>query len=64
MLKVLYLGVTVTCEDGTVYKGDILVGADGIHSKVREFMFDKLEEEGELKNKVSKTRKGSFIFFK
>lgn len=49
-------GVIVTCEDGTVYKGDVLVGADGIHSKVREFMYDKLEETS-LKQKVQKTRR-------
>ncbi|KAF2418752.1 FAD/NAD(P)-binding domain-containing protein [Tothia fuscella] len=31
--------VTVTCEDGSVYHGDILVGADGVRSKVREEMW-------------------------
>lgn len=32
-------GVTVTCEDGTSYQGDILAGADGVRSKIREEMW-------------------------
>lgn len=31
-------GVTVSCEDGTSYAGDIVAGADGIHSVVRKAM--------------------------
>ncbi|GKT69016.1 FAD/NAD(P)-binding domain-containing protein [Colletotrichum tofieldiae] len=31
--------VTVTVEDGSTYSGDILVGADGIHSTVRRKMW-------------------------
>lgn len=34
-------GVTVTTQNGEQYHGDILVGADGIHSTVRELMGDK-----------------------
>jgi FAD dependent monooxygenase len=30
--------VLVKCADGTTYRGDIVVGADGIHSKVRQEM--------------------------
>ncbi|KAJ5013285.1 FAD-dependent monooxygenase andE [Colletotrichum sp. SAR 10_99] len=32
-------GVVVTTKDGTTYTGDILVGGDGVHSKVREEMW-------------------------
>jgi len=30
--------VSVKCADGTVYEGDIVIGADGIHSRVRKEM--------------------------
>lgn len=32
-------GVVVITSDKSSYKGDILIGADGIHSKVREEMW-------------------------
>ena len=31
-------GVSVTCESGTELRGDFLVGADGVHSKVRSWL--------------------------
>jgi 2-polyprenyl-6-methoxyphenol hydroxylase-like FAD-dependent oxidoreductase len=31
-------GVEVTLQDGSTVSGDIVVGADGIHSKVREYV--------------------------
>ncbi|GME30130.1 putative FAD binding domain protein [Neofusicoccum parvum] len=37
-------GVSVTTKDGTVYQGDILVGADGIHSAVRTEMWKIAEQ--------------------
>ncbi|GME27080.1 Monooxygenase FAD-binding protein [Neofusicoccum parvum] len=35
-------GVTVTVSDGSTYEGTILVGADGVHSKTRKLMSEKL----------------------
>lgn len=31
-------GVTVKCADGSIYQGSIVIGADGVHSKVRSIM--------------------------
>ncbi|ETS86178.1 hypothetical protein PFICI_00006 [Pestalotiopsis fici W106-1] len=31
-------GAVVHCEDGTSYEGDIVIGADGVHSQVRRIM--------------------------
>ncbi|KAH7171384.1 hypothetical protein EDB81DRAFT_865238 [Dactylonectria macrodidyma] len=31
-------GVRVTCTDGSVYEGSIVIGADGVHSKTRRLM--------------------------
>lgn len=31
-------GVTATCEDGSVYVADMIIGADGVHSTVRSEM--------------------------
>jgi len=36
-------GVAVHCGDGTVYHGDVIVGADGIHSTVRKCMQEHIE---------------------
>lgn len=34
-----YDGVTVICGDQSSYRGDIIIGADGVHSKVRSEMW-------------------------
>ncbi|KAK5654520.1 hypothetical protein OQA88_7149 [Cercophora sp. LCS_1] len=47
-------GVTAKCEDGTTYTGDILVGADGVHSKTRDAMFDLAADE--YPDKIKKDR--------
>lgn len=36
-------GVEVTTESGEVLKGDILIGADGVHSAIRGLMADKID---------------------
>jgi 2-polyprenyl-6-methoxyphenol hydroxylase-like FAD-dependent oxidoreductase len=33
-------GVEVTCADGSVYHGSMVIGADGVHSKTRHLMRD------------------------
>lgn len=41
-------GVLCRCKDGTVYRGDILVGADGAYSSVRDCLYDRLERQQKL----------------
>lgn len=41
-------GVHIRCSDGTEYEGDILAGADGAHSIVRQNMYAELNEENKL----------------
>ncbi|KAF9434221.1 hypothetical protein BGZ76_008374 [Entomortierella beljakovae] len=41
-------GVKIHFEDNSVYEGDILVGADGCDSTVRQQLFDDLKKEGKL----------------
>ncbi|POS72063.1 FAD binding domain-containing protein [Diaporthe helianthi] len=36
-------GVEVTTESGEIIKGDILLGADGVHSHVRRLLADKID---------------------
>ncbi|KAK4098755.1 FAD/NAD(P)-binding domain-containing protein [Parathielavia hyrcaniae] len=33
--------VTVTCSDGSVFKGDVLVGCDGVHSAVQRYALEQ-----------------------
>ncbi|PGH17463.1 hypothetical protein AJ79_01063 [Helicocarpus griseus UAMH5409] len=44
-VKLLHDGVKVTTQDGSVYSADILIGCDGIHSKVRREMTRLANEE-------------------
>ncbi|KAH7056092.1 hypothetical protein BKA57DRAFT_195740 [Linnemannia elongata] len=40
--------VFVNTTDGSVYEGDILVGADGAYSTVRQQLYERLKGEGKL----------------
>ncbi|KAF9151720.1 hypothetical protein BG015_006295 [Linnemannia schmuckeri] len=40
--------VIINCSDGTEYQGDILVGADGAYSAVRQNMYDQLKKKKAL----------------
>ncbi|KAI1311585.1 hypothetical protein EDD11_003360 [Mortierella claussenii] len=40
--------VSIHCADGTSYEGDIVFGADGAHSGVRQSLFKRMEEQGVL----------------
>ena len=41
-------GVRVECNDGSFYEGDILVGADGAYSPVRQGMYRLLKRDNKL----------------
>ena len=41
-------GVRVECNDGSFYEGDILVGADGAYSPVRQGMYRLLRRDNKL----------------
>ncbi|KAH0395336.1 FAD/NAD(P)-binding domain-containing protein, partial [Aureobasidium melanogenum] len=49
-------GVTVICEDGTSFTGDILAGADGVNSKARSEMWrlaDEIDPQLVMNDKTS-----------
>lgn len=41
-------GVSCHCADGTIYHGDILIGADGAYSAVRQSLYKDLRAHGNL----------------
>jgi len=41
-------GVMIRCADGTTYHGDVLVGADGAYSGVRQSMYKNLQQQNSL----------------
>ncbi|KAI1297729.1 hypothetical protein EDD11_007009 [Mortierella claussenii] len=44
-------GALLRCADGSVHEGDILVGADGAYSAVRQSLFERMDKEGKLPRK-------------
>ncbi|KAI1311578.1 hypothetical protein EDD11_003353 [Mortierella claussenii] len=40
--------VAIHCSDGTMYEGDILIGADGAYSGVRQSLYKQMESQGIL----------------
>lgn len=54
-------GVKVYFEDGSIAEGDILVGADGAHSTVRQHLYKTLEQEGLLPESDTKEMNKGYI---
>ncbi|KAI8350677.1 hypothetical protein B0O80DRAFT_457228 [Mortierella sp. GBAus27b] len=54
-------GIEIHCADNTSYKGDILVGADGAYSAVRQNMYDHLDKQGKLPLSDSKGLEMGYI---
>jgi 2-polyprenyl-6-methoxyphenol hydroxylase-like FAD-dependent oxidoreductase len=40
-------GIRVVCSDNSEYEGEILVGADGTNSAIRQGIYKSLKEQGE-----------------
>jgi 2-polyprenyl-6-methoxyphenol hydroxylase-like FAD-dependent oxidoreductase len=53
-------GVKVTTTDGSVYEGDIVIGADGVWSSVREHMWKEMEKDEKLAAVLEEDRQGMF----
>jgi 2-polyprenyl-6-methoxyphenol hydroxylase-like FAD-dependent oxidoreductase len=53
-------GVKVTTKDGSVYEGDIVIGADGIWSTVREHMWKEMENDEKLSDELGEERKSMY----
>lgn len=53
-------GVVVHCENGEEYAGDIVVGADGVHSVVREEM--RRYADGKTQRLMEKDKKSLYHF--
>lgn len=43
-------GVEVHCGDGSIFTGDIVAGADGVHSQIRREMWRHAKSDGALKH--------------
>ncbi|KAF8981816.1 hypothetical protein BGZ46_002229 [Entomortierella lignicola] len=54
-------GVVARLQDGTTVHGDILVGADGAYSKVREHLYKQLQDQGKLPKADSEPISRGFV---
>lgn len=54
-------GVKVTTSDGSVYDGDIVIGADGVWSRVREHMWSQMEKAEKPPAELQEDRSGEFL---
>ncbi len=54
-------GVMVRFSDNTTIHGDILVGADGAHSAVRQHLYKTLEKQGLLPKADNQSMKKGYI---
>ena len=54
-------GVTLSFDDNTTARGDILVGADGAHSAVRKHLFKTLLKKGLLPKDDTKEMNKGYI---
>lgn len=41
-------GVEVKLDDGTVEKGDLVLGCDGVHSMMRSAMWEQMRNSGKI----------------
>ncbi|KAF9913592.1 hypothetical protein BX616_009843 [Lobosporangium transversale] len=53
-------GVMIRCSDNTTYHGDILVGADGAYSGVRQSLYKMMHSEGILQDSDTKSLSMNF----
>jgi 2-polyprenyl-6-methoxyphenol hydroxylase-like FAD-dependent oxidoreductase len=51
-------GVKVTTKDGSVYEGDVVIGADGVWSTVREHMWKQMEKAEQPPAELQEDRSG------
>ncbi|KAF9209354.1 hypothetical protein BGZ59_010157 [Podila verticillata] len=54
--------VLVTCEDGTIFRGDILVGADGVYSSVRRNLYTQMMQSPSTEVQLPESDKEQLSF--